>query len=310
MKTKNAYRIVFLFTIVIIILSCSGRRSNTSDSTTSNLDANKTQSIAFAKRRLVYQIPDMENVIKHKGIIYHSEEGKDLKLDLYLPPNMDKNKVLPLVILISGYPDTVVQKYYGVNQKDLGLFISWAELIAASGIIAVTYETRRSHFDTDTLIKYLHKNADTYHIDLNHMGIFGCSANTLTALSIMQESTYKIKCAIFYYGILLTPDQKYFNRIDSSAIKMGYYWTDLREISNIPKEMPLFIVRAGKDRFQIVKKTTDYFVNESINSNIPLTFINYHEGQHDFDVLDDTPTSREIIKQTINFMHFHLIEDR
>jgi predicted peptidase len=252
----------------------------------------------------------MEEVIKHKGIVYHSEKGIDLKMDLYIPPHIDKKRKLPIVILINGHPDSVTNKDLGVNHKDLGYVVSWSELIAASGMIAVTYESQRSHFETDILIRYLQKNAETYNIDLNRMAIFGCSANTLTALSLMQEPSYNIKCAIFFYGILLTPDQKYFNKIDSAAKEYGCYWADLREIKKIPKEIPLFIVRAGKDKFQIVKKTTDYFVNESINSNIPLTFINYDEGQHDFDVLDDTPTSREIIKQTIDFMHFHLIEDK
>jgi hypothetical protein len=265
------------------------------------------QDIPFAKRRLVYQIPDMKNVIKHEGIIFHSGEGTNLKLDLYSPPNINKNKRLPLVILINGYPDSVIKSWFGVGQKDLEIFVSWSELIAASGMIAVTYETEKSPFETDTLIKYLQKNAETYNIDLNRMAIFGCSANTLTALSLMQESSYKIKCAIFYYGALFTPDQKYFSKIDSAAKDYGCYWGHLREIKKIPNEIPLFIVRAGKDKFQVVKETTDYFVSEIIKLNIPFTFINYAEGQHDFDILDDTQTSREIIKQTINFLHSHLL---
>jgi len=310
MKTKSANRISLLFTIAIIILSCSERRSKPSDQMTNNLDTNKIQNIPFAEKRLVYHIPDMKNVIKHKGIIYHSGEGIKLKLDLYTPPHINKNKRLPIVILINGHPDSVTNNDLGVNHKDLGYVVSWSELIAASGMIAVTYETEKSHFETDTLIRYLQKNAETYNIDLNRMAIFGCSANTLTALSLMQESSYMIKCAIFYYGILLTPDQKYFNKIDSAAKEYGCYRADLREIKKIPKEIPLFIVRAGKDEFQIVKETTDYFVSEIIKLNIPFTFINYAEGQHDFDVLDDTPTSKEIIKQTIDFMQIHLLNSK
>ena len=270
------------------------------------------QDIPFAKRRLVYQIPEMKRVIKKNGIIYYSGEGMNLKMDLYTPPNISKNKRLPLVILISGYPDSSVikNKWYGVRQKDLELFVSWSELIAASGMIAVTYESEKSSFETDTLIKFLQKNAEKYNIDLNRIAIFGCSANTLTALSLLQESSNLFKCAIFYYGALLTPDQKYFSTIDAAAKETGYYWTDLKKISKIPQEIPLFIVRAGKDKYQIIKASTDYFVSEITKLNIPFIFINYAEGQHDFDILDDTQTSREIIKQTINFLQSHLLSSK
>jgi hypothetical protein len=45
-------------------------------------------------------------------------------------------------------------------------------------------------------------------IDPERMALFGCSANTLTAQSLMQESGAGIKCAVFYYPILATPDGK------------------------------------------------------------------------------------------------------
>jgi dienelactone hydrolase len=126
----------------------------------------------------------------------------------------------------------------------------------------------------------------------------------------LQESSNLFKCAIFYYGALLTPDQKYFSTIDAAAKETGYYWTDLKKISKIPQEIPLFIVRAGKDKYQIIKASTDYFVSEITKLNIPFIFINYAEGQHDFDILDDTQTSREIIKQTINFLQSHLVSSK
>ena len=100
------------------------------------------------------------------------------------------------------------------------------------------------------------------------------------------------------YGILLTPDQKYYAEIDSAANMLGFYFSDLRKISKIPENIPMLVTRAGKDRFQLVIDTTDYFVAEAMRSNVPLTFINYSDGQHDFDVLDDTEISKLIIRQT------------
>ena len=96
-------------------------------------------------------------------------------------------------------------------------------------MIAVTYESEKSPSETDTLIKFLQKNAEKYNIDLNRIAIFGCSANTLTALSMLQESSNMVKCAVFYYGALLTPDQKYFSDLDTASKGTGYYWSDLKK---------------------------------------------------------------------------------
>jgi dienelactone hydrolase len=264
----------------------------------------------FVAKRLVYQVPAMKNVIKRLGIVYHAEAGLSLKLDLFQPSRIEKGEKLPVVILVSGYPDPAIKKYYGVNQKDLGLFSSWAELIAASGMIAVTYESERSAAETDRLIEFLRKNAGAYGIDPDRMAVFGCSANTLTAQSLMQEPGPKIKCAVFYYPILATPDKKSSDIIAASAKRYGFYWTDLREIKSIPREIPLFVVSVGKESHPEVKETADHFVREAMSLGVPLTFVHYAEGQHDFDVLDDTPASRAVIRQTVDFLTLHLLEER
>jgi hypothetical protein len=61
------------------------------------------------------------------------------------------------------------------------------------------------------------------------------------------------------------------------------------------------------DQYNIVKNTTDYFVAEAMKSNAQLTFINYPDGQHDFDILDDTEISKLIIRQTVDFMKTYLL---
>ena len=216
---------------------------------------------------------------------------------------------MPLVILVNGYPDTQIQHLWGMKQKDFQLFVSWGELIAASGMIAVTYETQYSHSETDSLIYFLCKNGDEYNIDKEKIALFGCSANVLAAQSLLQEPDYKFKCAVMYYGIFLTPDLKYYAKIDSAASHYGYYWKDLHEIKGFSPEIPLFIAKAGNDKIRVVKETTDYFMEECLKTNLPVTFINYPDGQHDFDILDDTSTSKAIIKQTVDFLKKHLSEN-
>ena len=267
----------------------------------------RTQVHPFAQKRLVYQIPGMKDVSRSRGIPYDSEGGSNLKLDIYFPPQSDRGHKLPVVILISGYPDSAIKKYYGVNQKDLGLFDSWAELIAASGMIAVTYESERSAGETDRAIAFLRKNAATYGIDPEHIALFGCSANTLTAQSMMQDPVPGIKCAVFYYPILATPDGKDADIIAASAKRYGFYWDGINKIERIPKDVPIFVVSVGREIHPEVKETTDHFVREVMSRGIPLTYIHYAGGQHDFDVQDDTEEARSIIRQTVDFLKTHLM---
>lgn len=309
MKKLNFLQIVLILFAYIPLSCCTGGTEKSSELDNSRQESNVSHELELPQKRIVYQIPEMEDVVRHKGIVYQSSKGLDLKADIYLPPEDQDNEFYPLVILVNNYPDSRINYYWGRDQKDMELFVSWGELIAASGIAAVTYQTEFSHSETDSLISFLHKNANKYKIDMNRICVFGASANTLAAQSLMENDDYKIKCAIFYYGVLLTPDHKFLATIDSAASMVEFYWSDLRPITSIPLDIPLLVTQAGKDIHQIVTKTTDHFVSEAIESNAHLTYIYYPEGQHDFDILDDTKTSKLIIRQTIDFMCTYLLEE-
>jgi hypothetical protein len=61
-------------------------------------------------------------------------------------------------------------------------------------------------------------------------------------------------------------------------------------VISIPSSIPLLVTKAGRDKFQVVAKTTDHFVSEAMKLNVQITYIYYPEGQHDFDILGDTKT--------------------
>lgn len=309
MKLSNG-SLQAVFIVVTILLSyCNVGSDETPKPDSINQESTSETELELPQKRIVYQIPEMDNVITHKGVIYHSTNGLDLKADLYLPPTKEDNLKVPLVILVNDYPDSIINNYWGCDQKDLKLFISWGELIAASGMAAVAYQSQFSLSETDSLINFLSENAEKYRIDIGRLCVFGASANTLAAQSVMENDDLKIKCGILYYGILLTPDLKYYAAIDSAANMYGFYWKDLKPVTSIPTNIPLLVTKAGKDQFEIVTQTTDHFVSEAIKSNAEITYIQYPEGQHDFDILDNTKTSKLIIRQTIDFLTTHLLEE-
>ena len=66
--------------------------------------------------------------------------------------------------------------------------------------------------------------------------------------------------------------------------------------------IPILLVRVGKELNLLINKSIDRFLEKQISLNQSVEFINYPEGQHGFDVLDDTTETREIIKRILEFI--------
>jgi hypothetical protein len=50
----------------------------------------------------------------------------------------------------------------------------------------------------------------------------------------------------------------------------------------------------------------DRLVSKMLTWNTPVTLVNHASGPHAFDLFDDSDISREIIRQTLAFLRFHL----
>ena len=83
-----------------------------------------------------------------------------------------------------------------------------------------------------------------------------------------------------------------------------------KSVDDLPRDVPLFVVRAGKDEMPHLNETLDRFVAKALSGNLPITFINHATAPHAFDVMDDSETSRQIIRQILAFMQFHLLDSR
>jgi len=262
----------------------------------------------LTNERVVYKVPNMDKVEVRRNVKYKTINDTGLTMDIYYPPNPKMNSRLPGVIFVNGFSDKVIQKRGGLRLKDMGQYKSWGELTAASGLISIAYETIQPDADIESLIDYIRKNGLSLNIDADRIGMWACSGNVPTALSIIkQESREYLRCAVLYYGYMLTADQKYQALIDSKARKYGFYPGELKDVKHLHHDVPLFIVRAGLDRNPNLNQTIDHFLHEAISRNDSIVFINYNDGRHAFDMDDDNDRSREIIKQTLEFMRTHLL---
>jgi acetyl esterase/lipase len=249
--------------------------------------------------------PGMHKVVV-QNVPYRTVDDTSLTMDIYYPPDMKADERLPVVIFVFGYTDSAAKQLVGSPLKDYDQYTSWGRLAAASGLIALTYQTQQPD-DLEALVQYTRKNAASMNIDADRIGLWSCSANVPTAVSFaMQRGREYLKFAVFYYGHLLTPDNEVREQIDGLCSSRGCYAAELRDVEELRKDLPLFVVRAGRDTVPFVNESIDHFMSAAAASDMLITLVEYAEGAHGFDTERWTDRSSEIIEQTLEFMKTNL----
>lgn len=219
---------------------------------------------------IVYQIPKMQQVKVEKQIPFKGKDAAQQYLDLYYPSDFEKGQQLPVVVFANGGSTSI---------PEWRVYQDWARLVAANGFIAVnfysTWDDRYS--DLSEVLDFLHKNGTNYGINGDQIGVWACSGNVTAAYpQVMDASKTYLKSLVFYYGL---PSKT----------------------SPPRQDLPLLLVRAGLDSYSLNTKI-DQFLGEAMQADIPLEFINYLEGYHAFDILNDNERSKQIIDQTLSFL--------
>ncbi|GAC1497587.1 MAG: hypothetical protein NVS2B12_02310 [Ktedonobacteraceae bacterium] len=275
------------------------------------------------QQRVVYTIPGMKQAKVHKDITYKTIEDLALKLDVYYPADQQKATLLPAVILIHGDGPQELLK----DIKDSGQYVSWGELIAASGLIAVAANHRSTEGlhnvagvanDVDDLISYVRDHGKRLHIDGEKLCIWTASAGGPIGLrAALYETPPFVRCIVCYYGL---PElQAYYDGLYAGSAEEldqrppTFSAEDFAEFSAIdhilhrPGDVaPIFIARSGLD-YPILNQSLDSFISEALNQNVALTLMNHPTGQHSFDIRDNDARSNEIIQATLDFMQTHLL---
>ena len=255
---------------------------------------------------VVYRIPGMDQVTVRRDIPYANYGEDVLTMDVYYPVDSAGSRELPLVIFVLGYSDLGFQKLFGRNAREMKPYVSWAQLTAASGIAAITYTNREPVTDIEAVLEYVRQNAPSLGIDPNRIGIWACSGNVPTALHLLiQAPAAELKCAVLCYGMMLDPEGA--GWVQEAAEQWGFRNPCVgKSIDDLPRDLPLFIARAGRDQFPHLNDTLDHFISGALTRNLRVTLVNHSEGPHAFDIFDDTDTSKEIVRQILGFMRFHL----
>jgi len=214
---------------------------------------------------------------------------------------------IPAMVIVAGYSDVGYEKFTGCRFNDAEFSISWARLLAASGLVAITYTNREPAADLQTLVRHVRGNAASLGIDPDRIGIWASSGNAPLALSLlMQAGTDFLKCAVLCYAFTLDLDGS--TAIAEAAATWKFANPGVgRSLADLPQDLPLFIARAGRDEFPGLNGALDRFAAHALARNLPLTFVNHPTGPHAFDLVDDSDTSREIVRQILAFARYHLL---
>jgi hypothetical protein len=267
----------------------------------------ETEQDHISKKMVVYKIPGVDAVRVRRDVEYRATDAGALTMDLYYPPDAKSGERAPAVVVVAGYPDLGFERVVGCKFKEMGSSVSWGQLTAGAGLVAITYTNREPETDLYALLEYVRQNAAELGIDENRVGLWASSGNVPLALSVlMQQASDYLKCAVLCYGYML--DIEGSTAVAEAAKNFGFVNPCAgASVDDLPKDMPLFIVRAGQDQVPHLNETIDQFMAGALTCNLPVTFANHSAAPHSFDLLFDSETSREIIRQILAFMRFHLL---
>lgn len=260
------------------------------------------------KLPVVLKLPKMDEVSVRRFEYFEDSDGA-LEVDIYYPPNsLLPEASLPVVILVTGHADPTIEAAVGCKLKDSEAYISWAKLIAISGVVAITYANRNPASDIVSLVNFLQEKSVSLSLDLERVGIWSCSANVPNALALMISRQAKIRCATFLYGFMFDRDGNSY--VADTASQSGFAAPNAeRSIEHMPSDTKLLIVRAGADKVPGINQTIDDFCAEALRLNLPMTMVNHSTAPHSFDIFDTSDLTKEIIRGVLGFFTSHLRDD-
>ena len=261
----------------------------------------------ISKKRVLYEMPGVDAVIIQRNLEFRAADGGVLSMDLYYPSTASRDSALPAVVIVAGYPDEGFQKVVGCRFKEMGSSISWGRLLAASGIAAITYTNRQPAADFHALLEHVRWNGPSLGIDANRIGVWASSGNVPLALSaLMRDGGESLKCAILCYGYMLDLDGA--TGVADAARTFGFVNPCAgRSVADLASDIPLFVVRAGRDQMPRLNETLDRFLLGALGCNLPMTLVNHADAPHAFELFHDSAESREIVRQILGFFRFRLL---
>jgi acetyl esterase/lipase len=239
-------------------------------------------------KRIVYHVDGMRDVRVRRDVVYKRDAGAELEMTIYAPAGLSADARVPAVFFVHGGPipaDFVPPTQWGV-------FVSYGELAAASGLVGVTFNHRlfaladygRSQADVAAAVEYVRSQAAELSVDADRIALWYFSGGGPLMTPMLRERPDHLRCILAFYAYLQPKEA---------------------QVRSTGAGLPIFIARAGLDQ-PMINATIDQFVQEALGGNATLDLMNHPAGRHGFDILDDDDRSREIIAHAVAFAQAHL----
>jgi hypothetical protein len=266
--------------------------------------SNATPRHPITLKRLLRHIDGMDHLPVRRDVPYYASAAGPLTLDVYYPSGGPGAAIAPAVIIACGYPDIGVPLALGCQFKEMAFVVSTAQLIAATGMAAIAYTTSDPAADASRVVTYLEEHGRALHVDATRVGVWAASGNGPVALSLVMQKRRGVRAAVL--SNCYTIDIAGSAVADAAALYRFAHATAGRSPADLPPDVPLFIVRSGRDEFAGLNAALDRFVAEAIGHGVPLTLVNHATAPHAFELSDDSPRSRYIVDAMLVFLERHL----
>lgn len=262
----------------------------------------------MTRKKVLYELPGMERVTVRRDVEYGAGETGPLTLDVYAPPDLTQGERRPAVVFVLGYVDRGAEGMLGCKFKEMESFLSWARLVAASGMVAILYTNGSDPAaDARAVLRHVRDNAAALGVDERRLGLWACSGHVPTALSVLIEEPHgSLGCAALCYGYTLDLDGS--TGVAEAAQTYRFANPAAGEsVADLPATTALFLARAGQDQTPHLNEALDRFLAHAVARNLAVTFVNHATGPHAFDLLEDSEATREVIRQVLGFLRIQLL---
>ena len=253
------------------------------------------------RMRVVWSVPGMDAVVARRDLVYKTGDAAPLRMDVYAPPGPSRPR--PAVILVHGGP--IPQ----TGAKNMGVFVSYGELLAASGFVAVSFDHRflsaarlpDAGADVADLVTHVRANATSLGIDPERIALWAFSGGGPFLSAGLSERPAWLRAVVAYYAVLDLqqpppgPDSGLPGELRAAFSPVAALGADAKTAP------PILVARAGLDN-PWLNDGADRFVAAAVARGATLDLLTHPQGRHGFDILDDDARSRAVLRRTLEFL--------